>query len=154
MHIVFWMCGVLLALAAVGTLYRIWRGPTLLDRVLATDVMLSIIIAAICVSMVVKDSYELLTLIVVLAMVGFIGSVTVARFANNTPSREKRLKPSRIQEMNPNDPGAKRRREAARRAAQARKKQRRKDDKKSAKAQKKALSNPQTSGSGSVGEEL
>lgn len=154
MQIVFWICGVQLALAAVGTLYRIWRGPTLLDRVLATDVMLSIIIAVICVNMVVKDSYELLTLIVVLAMVGFIGSVTVARFANNTPSHEKRLKPSRIQEMNPNDPGAKRRREVARRAAQARKSQRRKDHKKSAEAQKKALSNPQTGGSGSVGEEL
>lgn len=104
--LVIWICGIILTAAAGATVYRIWRGPTLLDRVLASDVLVAIIVAVLCVNMVAKDSYELITLVLVVSVVGFIGSVTVARYANNAPSREKRLRPSRIQEINKNDPEA------------------------------------------------
>ncbi|WP_129656605.1 monovalent cation/H+ antiporter complex subunit F [Rothia halotolerans] len=76
-------CGIILSLAVVGTIYRLAKGPSLLDRVIATDVLLAIVGAAISVDMVYRDSYENLTLLVVVALVGFMGSVTVARFANN-----------------------------------------------------------------------
>ncbi|MCP3425453.1 monovalent cation/H+ antiporter complex subunit F [Rothia sp. AR01] len=76
-------CGIILALATAGTIYRLAKGPSLLDRVIATDVLLAIVGAAISVDMVYRDSYENLTLLVVVALVGFMGSVTVARFANN-----------------------------------------------------------------------
>lgn len=122
--IVIWVCGLILTIAAIGTVFRIWRGPTLLDRVLASDVLVAIIVAVLCVNMVAKDSYELITLVLVIAAVGFIGSVTVARYANNAPSKEERLKPSRIQEVNKNDPQAKARLKKARLQAQARKRKR------------------------------
>lgn len=115
MNIVIWISSILLVLASFGTVYRIFRGPTLLDRVLAADVLLAIFVAAICLNMVAHDSYEFTTLIVVASMIGFVGSVTVARYADNSPSGEKKLKPSRIQEINQNDP------RSARRLAQARK---------------------------------
>lgn len=102
MTIIIWVCGLILMAASFGTVYRIFRGPTLLDRVLATDVLLAIFVAAICVNMVARDSYEFILLIVVASMIGFVGSVTVARYADNSPSGEKKLKPSRIQEPNRN----------------------------------------------------
>lgn len=102
MTTVIWICGGILTLAAAGSVYRIFRGPTLLDRVLATDVLLAIVMAALCVDMVARDSYKFVTLLVVLAMIGFVGSVTVARYADNSPSGEKKLKPSRLQARNPN----------------------------------------------------
>lgn len=104
MTVIIWICGIILTLASFGTVYRIFRGPTLLDRVLATDVLLAIFVAAICVNMVAHDSYEFTLLVVVASMIGFVGSVTVARYADNSPSGEKKLKPSRIQEINRNDP--------------------------------------------------
>lgn len=126
---VIWICGLILTVAACGTVYRIWRGPTLLDRVLASDVLVSIIVAVLCVNMVAQDSYELITLILLISMVGFIGSVTVARYANNAPSREKRLEPSRIQEVNRNDPQAAQRLAEAKRVAKARKRKKIKEGK-------------------------
>lgn len=115
MSIVIWACGILLTLASFGTVYRIFRGPTLLDRVLAVDVLLAIFMSAVCVYMVARDSYEQILLIVVAATIGFVGSVTVARYADNSPSGEKKLKPSRLQEVNQNDP------KSAQRLAQAKK---------------------------------
>ncbi|GGH64070.1 monovalent cation/H+ antiporter complex subunit F [Rothia aerolata] len=121
MTAVLWIAGIMLVLASFGTLYRIFRGPTLLDRVLATDLLLSIFVAALCMHMIASDSYEHVLLLVAASTIGFVGSVTVARYAENTPSGEKKLRPSRLQEVNKNDPRSARRLEAVRRQAAARK---------------------------------
>lgn len=83
-----WATGLILTLATWGTVYRIWKGPALLDRVLASDVLLSILTAALCVLMIVTDSQFFMILMVALAMIGFVGSVTVARFADNSKADE------------------------------------------------------------------
>ncbi|WP_082470206.1 monovalent cation/H+ antiporter complex subunit F [Curtobacterium sp. S6] len=87
MIIVIAICGIILVLAAIGTIYRLARGPSLLDRVIASDVLLAIVGAGLVLDMVYRDSYENVTLLIVISLVGFLGSVTVARFANN--QREK-----------------------------------------------------------------
>ncbi|WP_125614648.1 monovalent cation/H+ antiporter complex subunit F [Specibacter cremeus] len=71
---------VVLSLAAAGAIYRIAAGPSLLDRVIAADVLLAIVGAALATDMAVNHHLDNLALLVVLAIVGFIGSVTVARF--------------------------------------------------------------------------
>ncbi len=71
---------VLLTLASAGTIYRIAKGPSLLDRVIAADVLLAIFGAALATEMVVNKHLDNLALLVVLTVIGFIGSVTVARF--------------------------------------------------------------------------
>lgn len=86
MNTIIWISSTFLVLASLATVYRIFRGPTLLDRVLATDVLLAIFVSAICLNMVARNSYEFTTLIVVASMIGFVGSVTVARYADNSPS--------------------------------------------------------------------
>lgn len=73
---------VVLALAALGTLYRIAAGPSLLDRVLAVDVLLAIVAAALAAEMAVHKHLDNLALLVTLSVIGFIGSVTVARYVS------------------------------------------------------------------------
>ncbi|MFW0179949.1 monovalent cation/H+ antiporter complex subunit F [Rothia sp. CCM 9417] len=85
---VFWATGLMLTLATWGTVYRIWKGPALLDRVLASDVLLSILTAALCLLMILTDSQFYMILLVTIAMIGFVGSVTVARFADNSKADE------------------------------------------------------------------
>jgi multicomponent Na+:H+ antiporter subunit F len=70
----------ILSLAAAGAIIRIARGPSLLDRVLASDVLLAILGAGLCIDMAVNRHLNNLMLLVALSIIGFIGSVTVARF--------------------------------------------------------------------------
>lgn len=71
---------VILSLAAAGAIVRIAIGPSLLDRVLASDVLLAILGAALAIDMAMNKHLNNLMLLVALAVIGFIGSVTVARF--------------------------------------------------------------------------
>jgi multicomponent Na+:H+ antiporter subunit F len=80
MQIVLAVTSVILSLAAAGAIIRIARGPSLLDRVLASDVLLAILGAALCIDMAVNRHLNNLMLLVALSIIGFIGSVTVARF--------------------------------------------------------------------------
>ncbi|NKE10974.1 cation:proton antiporter [Kocuria subflava] len=77
----------LLSGGAVGVLYRLVKGPSLLDRVLASDVLLAIVAAAVCVDMVWKGTTDYMILTVMISLVGFLASVTFARFVQSRPSR-------------------------------------------------------------------
>ncbi len=72
-----------LTLAAAGAIIRIAKGPSLLDRVLASDVLLAIIGAALCIDMAANRHLNNLMLLVAISIIGFVGSVTVARFVSD-----------------------------------------------------------------------
>ena len=74
---------VMLSLAAAGAIFRIARGPSILDRVLAADVLLTIVGAALATDMIVNRNLDYLALLVSISLIGFIGSVTVARFVTD-----------------------------------------------------------------------
>lgn len=74
---------VMLSLAAAGAIFRIARGPSILDRVLAADVLLAIVGAALATEMIVERNLDYLALLVSISLIGFIGSVTVARFVTD-----------------------------------------------------------------------
>jgi multicomponent Na+:H+ antiporter subunit F len=80
MQLVLTVTAVVLSLAAAGAIIRIAIGPSLLDRVLAADVLRAIFGAALCVDMAVNRHLNNLMLLVTLSIIGFVGSVTVARF--------------------------------------------------------------------------
>jgi multicomponent Na+:H+ antiporter subunit F len=80
MQAVLAITAVIFSLAAGGAIIRIARGPSLLDRVLASDVLLAILSGALCVDMAVNRHLNNLMLVVAITVIGFIGSVTVARF--------------------------------------------------------------------------
>ncbi|WP_423724610.1 monovalent cation/H+ antiporter complex subunit F [Arthrobacter zhangbolii] len=73
----------MLAVAGAGAIYRIAKGPSILDRVLAADVLLAIVGAALATDMIVYRNLDYLALLVAISLVGFIGSVTVARFVTD-----------------------------------------------------------------------
>ncbi|KQP63831.1 cation:proton antiporter [Nocardioides sp. Leaf307] len=74
----------MLGLAAVLLVVRITRGPTVLDRTVALDVLVAVVICAIAVDAVERDTSTTLPVLLVLTLVGFVGSVAVARFAKGS----------------------------------------------------------------------
>lgn len=70
--------GVLLAAAGL-TLWRLMRGPSVLDRAAASDTLLTILLTAIGLTVVLGHE-EMLSTMVTIAMVGILPSVAVARF--------------------------------------------------------------------------
>lgn len=83
MSIVIYVVGGILSVAAVMALYRAVRGPSILDRVLALDVVLAIIGGALVLNMLVNRHLDNLILLVAVSLIGFIGSITVARFVTD-----------------------------------------------------------------------
>ncbi|WP_306204973.1 monovalent cation/H+ antiporter complex subunit F [Actinoplanes sp. RD1] len=71
----------LLATGATLALIRVVRGPSVLDRIVATDVLLAIIVVAIATEAAFTRDATALPVLVVLSILGFVGSVSVARFS-------------------------------------------------------------------------
>ncbi|MFC7403396.1 monovalent cation/H+ antiporter complex subunit F [Citricoccus sp. GCM10030269] len=74
------VCIVLLGLGALAAIYRIVRGPSILDRAIATDVLLITVSSALCVDMAVNHHTDHVMFVVAASVIGFIGSVTISRF--------------------------------------------------------------------------
>jgi multicomponent Na+:H+ antiporter subunit F len=72
---------VLLAVGSGLTVIRIVRGPTTLDRIVGTDVLLAIIVVAVAAEAAISRDATALPILAVLSILGFTGSVSVARFA-------------------------------------------------------------------------
>lgn len=75
-----WISLIFLAVGALGALYRIIRGPALLDRAIAVDVILIVFSSGLVVWMALNDSSAFITVVVVASLIGFISSTTLARF--------------------------------------------------------------------------
>lgn len=69
-----------LLFAAALVLVRLLRGPTLADRMVALDSLLAVIASGIAVNAASTGTGEFLDVMIVVALLGFVGSVTVARF--------------------------------------------------------------------------
>jgi multicomponent Na+:H+ antiporter subunit F len=72
---------VLLSVTALLALARIYRGPSLLDRVIAADLLLAIMLGAVGAEAAVNRHATTLPVLVVLSLLGFVGSVALVRFA-------------------------------------------------------------------------
>lgn len=71
----------LLCAAVFLVLVRVVRGPTTLDRIVAVDVLLAVVGCGIAAEAAYTRDATSLPILVVLAVLGFIGSVAVARFS-------------------------------------------------------------------------
>ncbi|MFC0582957.1 monovalent cation/H+ antiporter complex subunit F [Micrococcoides hystricis] len=71
---------VILGISALASVYRIFIGPTLLDRIIAADVLIITVSSTIVVSMIRNGTMDSVVLVMVASVIGFIGSVTIARF--------------------------------------------------------------------------
>jgi multicomponent Na+:H+ antiporter subunit F len=84
MNVVLAISGVMLAVAAFLLVMRITVGPTILDRSMALDVLMSVLVCAVAIDAAWGNDTDGLPLLLVVAMVGFAGSVAVARYASRS----------------------------------------------------------------------
>lgn len=84
------LCLVFLTLGVIGAVYRIVRGPSILDRAIATDVLLITISSGLVVTMVLLDTTDYIIFVVVASVIGFVGSVTLARYTVDAVPEVKR----------------------------------------------------------------
>ncbi len=71
---------VVFAAAALLALIRIVRGPSILDRVIAADVLLTEVLCILGADMAIGHHTRSLPIMLVIAAVGVFGSIAVARF--------------------------------------------------------------------------
>ena len=80
LQIVAVVAGVMFAVGALLSVYRIVVGPSVLDRVIASDVLVATIICALGAEMALNRHTDTLPVLLVLALFAVLGSLSVARF--------------------------------------------------------------------------
>jgi multicomponent Na+:H+ antiporter subunit F len=68
------------AAAGLLTVWRIITGPSILDRAVASDVLLTLVICALGAEMALNQHTRTLPLLLIVAAVGVFGSISIARF--------------------------------------------------------------------------
>lgn len=79
---------IVFAAAALLTLWRIVIGPSILDRAVASDVLLTLVLCVLGAEMAINQHTRTLPVLLIIAAVGVFGSVSIARFvARRDPDR-------------------------------------------------------------------
>lgn len=91
MTVVYVICFVILLAAALMALFRVERGPSMFDRILGVDVTTAVLIGTVALIAAATKRGDLVPVLIVLALVGFIGSVSIARFAAAESAEEGRI---------------------------------------------------------------
>ena len=80
MTVVAAVCYVALAVAALLCIVRLIAGPTVPDRIVALDTLLYVLVLGIAVGAAASADGSFLGVLVAVALLGFVGTVTVSRF--------------------------------------------------------------------------
>lgn len=81
MTVVLIIAGAMLFVAALLALTRVVIGPTMLDRMMAVEVLVAILVGGIAVEAAYNQHTTTLPILLALALLGFVGATSVARFA-------------------------------------------------------------------------
>ena len=71
---------IVFAIAALLTLWRIIVGPSILDRAVASDVLLTEVMCVLGADMAINHHTRSLPVLLIIAAVGVFGSISIARF--------------------------------------------------------------------------
>ena len=74
------LAAVMITAGAAFAVVRAERGPSMLDRTVALDITVTAMIAAVALYAASDRRTDVVPVLVVLSLVGFVGSVTIARF--------------------------------------------------------------------------
>ncbi|QSE79699.1 monovalent cation/H+ antiporter complex subunit F [Rhodococcus koreensis] len=80
MTVVSVISGIILVVAGMLTTFRLLDGPNSLDRLVALDTLIALAMCGLAVWAAYTGDTTIVPAIVALSLVGFIGSVSVARF--------------------------------------------------------------------------
>lgn len=79
---------VVFGVAALITLFRIIRGPSILDRAVASDVLLTEVMCVLGAEMAINHHTRSLPVLLIIAAVGVFGSISIARFVARRDNTE------------------------------------------------------------------
>ena len=82
MSILVVVAGVLFSAGAALALFRIVRGPSILDRMIASDVLLTTLILVVGAEMVVNGHTRSIPIMLVLAAIAAFATIAVARYVS------------------------------------------------------------------------
>ncbi|ALX66060.1 monovalent cation/H+ antiporter complex subunit F [Microbacterium sp. XT11] len=89
MNILLLVIMIVFGVAAVLALIRIVRGPSILDRAVASDVLLTEVMCVLGAEMAINGHTRTIPVLLIIGAVGVFGSIAVARFVarrdNTTP---------------------------------------------------------------------
>lgn len=80
------LCFAGLTVAALLCLVRLVLGPTVPDRIVALDALLAVVVSGIAVGAATTGEGSFLAVLVAVALLGFVGTATVARFVERRGS--------------------------------------------------------------------
>lgn len=83
--------GVGLSLTALAAIVRIVRGPTILDRMIASDVLLTTLLLALGTDMVVRNHTDGIPIMIAIAATGTLATIVVALYVRRRADGEKLL---------------------------------------------------------------
>lgn len=79
------ICEVLLAIAVLIGFYRLVRGPSVVDRIIAFDLIVLTIVAYTALLSIVESTEHFVELILIVSLLGFFGTVALALSLDKTP---------------------------------------------------------------------
>ncbi len=89
MNILLMVIMIVFGIAAILTVIRIVRGPSILDRAVASDVLLTEVMCVLGAEMAINGHTRNIPVLLIIAAIGVFGSIAVARFVarrdNTTP---------------------------------------------------------------------
>ncbi len=97
----------MLGAAAALVLVRLFTGPSNLDRIVAAEILLVIVIAGVALESARQRTTTYLPLLMILGLVGFVGGVAVTRFLSrdsDEPEGVVREQPGPREPHGPRDP--------------------------------------------------
>ncbi|WP_342305366.1 cation:proton antiporter [Methanolobus sp. ZRKC5] len=71
---------IFMVITIIPCIYRVIKGPTIPDRVVALDAMTTVIVVMLGIYSFVKGSAFFMDVALVLAIISFVGTVTVAKY--------------------------------------------------------------------------
>jgi multicomponent Na+:H+ antiporter subunit F len=80
MNVLLILIMIVFGVAAILTLIRIVRGPSILDRAVASDVLLTEVMCVIGAEMAINGHTRSIPVLLIIAAIGVFGSIAVARF--------------------------------------------------------------------------
>ena len=80
MNLFYSICLVLVILSMLGLLYRVWKGPSVPDRLVALDAIGVMLISAIALLSILFDTPFFIDAILLIAIMSFIGTVSFSKF--------------------------------------------------------------------------
>lgn len=83
-EVVLVVCALMLATAAVLVVVRMALGPTMLDRAISLDVLLAVCLCGVALVTAWVDTTYLIPVLLVSTLLGFVGTVSVARYARGS----------------------------------------------------------------------